>query len=216
MDRTPRRKYEMRAEFSYSSEMRGDNFPFKFDMTDLLARARRQFNKRVGNVTLSLPFISITATPKDRELQVAREILIRLKDRRVLSSYECCDDCIERALASLQEIRKLLVDKQVELADCHDGPLYLLIDAMLAGIRQFLTFEETLKLRPDVRSRAWTREPQDTRQNYFDGLELLRSHLSHCLCQLAIMTGIKAPKDSLLAHYQDTWPSDGYLPPPAQ
>lgn len=195
--------------------MRSGAIPFKFDMTDLLSRARRQFNKRVGNVTLSLPFISIAVSPKDREKQVAREILIRLKDRRVLSSWECCDDCIERALASLQEIRKILVDKQVELADCHDGPLYLLIDAMLAGIRQFLTFEETLKLDPDVRSRPRARERHDARQDYFDALELLRNHLSHCLDQVAMLAAMKVPKDSLISHYQGPWPSDAYLPPPA-
>jgi len=60
------------AELDYNSGMRSGNIPFKFDMTDLLARARRQFSKRVGNVTLSLPGISITVSPKDRERQVAR------------------------------------------------------------------------------------------------------------------------------------------------
>jgi len=196
--------------------MRRGITPLKFDMSELLSRARRQFNKRVGDVTLSLPFISISVSPKDREQQIAREVLIRLKDRRVLSAWECCDDCVERALASLQEIRQLLVDKQVELADCHDGPLYLLIDAMLAGIRQFLTFEETLKLDPDMRSRPRARERHDVRQNYFDALELLRSHLSHCLNQIARLADIKVPKDSLISHYQGPWPSDAYLPPPAR
>jgi hypothetical protein len=119
-------------------------------------------------------------------------------------------------LGSLLEIRKLLVDKQVELADCHDGPLYLLIEAMLAGIRQFLTFEETLKLEADVRSRPRAREPQDARQDYFDGLELLRNHLSHCLGEVATLASMKVPRESLISHYQDAWPSDAYLPPPAQ
>ena len=195
--------------------MRSGAIPFKFDMTELLSRARRQFSKRVGNVTLSLPFISIAVSPKDRERLVAREILIRLKDRRVLSSWECCDDCIERALASLREIRKFLVDKQVELSDCHDGSLYLLMDAMLAGIRQFLTFEETLRLDPDVRSRPLARERYDARQDYFDALELLRGHLSHCLAQIAVLAAMKVPEESLISHYQGSWPSDAYLPPPA-
>lgn len=194
--------------------MRSGGIPFKFDMTELLSRARRQFNKRVGNVTLSLPFVSIAVSPKDRERQAAREILIRLKDRRVLSSWECCDDCIGRALASLQEIRKLLVDKQVELADCHDGPLYLVTDAMLAGIRQFLTFEEALRLDPVVRTESRARERDDVRQDYFDALELLRSHLSHCLDQIATLAAMKIPNDSLIYHYQGPWPSDAYLPPP--
>jgi hypothetical protein len=204
------------AELGYNVRMKSGNIPFKFDITDLLARARRQFDKRVGSVNISLPFISIAVTPKDRERQVAREILIRLKDRRVLSSWECCDDCVERALASLQEIRKLLVDKQVELSDFHDGPLYLLIEAMLAGIRQFLTFEETLKLAPDPRSRSWERERHDPRQGYFEGLELLRNHLSHCLGQVATLARMKVPKEGLIAQYQDAWPSDAYLPPPPQ
>ena len=195
--------------------MRSGSIPFRFDLTELLSRARRQFNKRVGNVTLSLPFISMAVSPKDRERQVAREILIRLKDRRVLSARECCDNCVERALASLQEIRKVLVDKQVELADCHDGPLYLLIDTMLAGIRQFLTFEETLRLDADVRARPRAHKLHDVRQDYFDALELLRSHLSHCLDQIATLAAMKVPKDSLISHYRGPWPSDAYLPPPA-
>jgi len=124
--------------------MRSGSIPFKFDITDLLARARRQISGRVGNVTLSLPFVSIAVNPKDKERQVAREVVIRLRDRRVLSAWECCDNCIDNALASLQEIRQTLVNKQVELSDLQDGPLYLLLDAMAAGIRQFMTFEELL------------------------------------------------------------------------
>jgi hypothetical protein len=54
--------------------MRSGSIPFKFDMTELLARARRQVNAHVGNVTLNLPFLSIAVNPKDQERQVAREL----------------------------------------------------------------------------------------------------------------------------------------------
>ncbi len=118
---------------------------FQFDITDVLKRMRRITNKHLGNVTLNLPFVSVDVSVKDREKQVAREIVIRLKDRRVLSAYECCDGCIDQALASLQEIRAILVDSQVGLSDLHDGPLCLHIDAMLSGIRQFVTFEQRLR-----------------------------------------------------------------------
>jgi hypothetical protein len=117
------------------------SIPFKFDTTELLARARRQVGNRLGDITLNLPFVSIAVSPKDRERQVAREIVIRLGDRRVLSAWECYDNCIDNALASLREIRGLLVDKQVELSDTQDGPLYLIIDVMALGTRQFMTFE---------------------------------------------------------------------------
>src|SRR3546814_18027624 len=80
----------------------------------------------------------------DRERSVAREVVIRLRDRRVLCAWECCDSCIDQALASLQEIRRTIVDKQVDLADLQDGPLYAVLDAMALGIRQFLTYEQLL------------------------------------------------------------------------
>lgn len=124
--------------------MRSGDIPFKFDLTDLLARVRRQVAGRMGNVTVNLPFVSIAVSPKDRERRVAREIVLRLRDRRVLSAWECCNDCIDRALTSLKEIRQLIVEKEVELAELQDGPLFLLLDAMATGVRQFMTFEELL------------------------------------------------------------------------
>jgi hypothetical protein len=46
--------------------VRSGDIPFKFDITDLIARARRQVPSRLGDVTLNLPFISIAVSPKDR------------------------------------------------------------------------------------------------------------------------------------------------------
>ena len=196
--------------------MRSRLIPFKFDMTELLARARRQVNTRLGNVTLNLPFLSIAVNPKDRERQVAREIVIRLKDRRVLSAWECCDDCINRALTSLQEIRHTLVEKQVELSEVQDGPLYLLVDAMALGIRQFLTYEELLKRHDDAPPHPRFQDfhrPPDTRQAYFDGLEVLRGHLSRCLAQIAAIAGMAAPIEGLIANYEGPWQVEAYVPP---
>lgn len=185
---------------------------FKLNMTSLLARTRRQ----VGDVTLNLPFVSINVSPKDREREVAREIVIRLRDRRVLSAWECCDNCIDNALASLREIRALLVDKQVDLADAQDGPLFLLIDTMTLGIRQFMTYEELLRrdegVSPHPRFGDF-RRPTDTRQAYFEALEVLRGHLSRCLAQVATLAGMDAPAEGLIAKYQGPWPLDSYEGP---
>jgi hypothetical protein len=196
--------------------MRSGAIPFKFDLVELLARARRQVSGRIGDVTLNLPFVSIAVSPKARERTIAREVVVRLRDRRVLSAWECCDDCIDRALASLQDVRQTLVDKQVELSDAQDGALYLLIDAMLIGIRQFLTYEELLGRSDDARPHPRFRDfhrPPDTRQAYFDGLEVLRGHLSRCLGQIATIAGMEPPKDGLIANYQGPWQLEAYVPP---
>jgi hypothetical protein len=199
--------------------------PFKFDMRDLephlrrmrnlVPRLRRQVSNRLGDVTVNLPFLSFTVKPKDREKQVAREIVIRLKDRRVLSARECCDNCIEHALSSLQEIRKNLIDRQVELSDMQDGPLYLLIDVMLLGIRRFLTFEESLTEggsgRRHPRYHNFQRPP-DVRQAYLDSLELLRGHLSRCLGQIASLAGMEPPTTGIIANYQGPWQIEAYIP----
>lgn len=77
------------------------------------------------------------------------------------------------ALASLQEIRSTLVEKQVELSE-REGPLYLLIDGMALGIRQFLTYEELLMRGDDARPHprfGKFHRPRDARQAYFDALD---------------------------------------------
>ncbi|MER3352667.1 MAG: hypothetical protein RLQ73_01730 [Hoeflea sp. D1-CHI-28] len=191
------------------------SIPFKFDLSHLLKRAQRQ-RHRVGDVRISLPFVSIGVNVDDREKRIAREIVIRLRDRRVLSAWECCDDCIDSALASLQEIRQVIVDKQVELSDLQDGPLYLLLDTMLAGIRQFLTYEEALRRDRDAppHPRFDGHHLPEHRQGYFDGLELLRGHLSRCLGQVAVIADMEAPAEGVTAHYQGPWNDDAYIAPP--
>jgi len=185
-------------------------------MTELLTRARRQVNTRLGKVTLNLPFLNIEVNPKDREREIAREIVIRLKDRRVLSAWECCDDCINRALTSLQEIRRTLIDNQVKLSEVQDGPLYLILDVMALGIRQFLTYEEVIN-RGDAALRHPRfhdfQRPPDTRQAYFDGLEVLRGHLSRCLSQIAAIAGMEAPSNGVIANYQGPWQVAAYVRP---
>ena len=104
--------------------MRNSKPPFKFDFKAQLKNARRKLNSRVGSVSINLPFLSFSLNPDDNEKRVAREIVIRLSDRRVLNAFECCDNCINHALSSLQEIRRILVDKQVELTGEPESPLH--------------------------------------------------------------------------------------------
>jgi hypothetical protein len=181
----------------------------KFDMAALLKRARRTIANHLGDVTLTLPFGSVTVQPTAKETKIAREALVVLHDRRVLSAKECCDGCVDSSLKSLQEIRAILVEKQKELSDLQDGPLYAVLEMMAQAVRQFLTYEEALR-------RSYVGQPQPDRPDrrphlrdaYFDALERLRDHLSHCLGQVSAIA--KVPVEGYAAHYQAAWRRDAY------
>jgi len=113
-------------------------------VSGLVHQARRQAKKRVDGVTINLPFVSFSVRPDDLEQKVAREIVIRLADKRVLKVFECCDSSVEHALASLREIRSLLVDKQAELSGC-SHPTYSRVSAAIGqGIGENGNWENSL------------------------------------------------------------------------
>lgn len=173
---------------------------FQFDLSSVITRMRR-LPRAVDGVSINLPFVSVSIKPDDLERRVAREVVIRMADRRVLNAFECCDDCIERALASLEEIRRLLLDKQVELSGHADSALYLLLEAMAEAIRQFSTYEQRLG-----------RGPED-RQKYFAALEMLRAHLHRVLRQIALVASVQIPKIADHMRYDDAWQIEAYARP---
>ena len=181
--------------------MRGLGIPFRFDLRELLERARR-LPVKVDGITINLPFLSISASPDDLERQVAREIVIRLSKKRVLNSHECCDSCITEALASLQSIRSLLVDKQVALMDRTDSALFLLLDAMLIALGQFLTFTQRIGA-----------QNGDNRDAYFAGLETLRAHLYRTLDQISRIADYPIEITDALMRYDGNWQLEAYEVP---
>lgn len=58
----------------------------------------------------------------------------------------------------MQEIRDVLVDSQVKLSEYHDGGLYLIIELIAEGVRQFITYEESIK--DDQLSKDMYRPPE--------------------------------------------------------
>jgi hypothetical protein len=192
--------------------------PFKFDFKAQLKNARRKLNSRVGSISVSLPFFSFSLNPDDLEKRVAKEIVIRLSDRRVLNAFECCDNCIDQALTSLQEIRRILVDKQVELSNVADSPLYFLIELKVEAIRQFLTYEQSLEKSKTMETKSidisgdLKRSPL-VRDKYFSALEMLRAHLHKCLIQVSKIADISIPKISDNMRYDEAWQLESYENP---
>jgi hypothetical protein len=181
--------------------MRVEGQRLKFDIAGLLARFRSLPVAAEATVSIRLPGLQITAKVDDVEKRVAGELVIRLADKRVLNAQECCDTCIEDSLESLQEIRRLLVDKQVELAKRSESLLYLLLEMMAAGIRQFLTFEQRLGL-----ARGPSPRSPEVRDSYFAALEALRAHIYRTMTQVAAVADITVP----LMRYDETWDLEAY------
>jgi hypothetical protein len=143
-----------------------------------------------------------------------------MSDRRVLNAYECCDNCIDQALSSIQKIRRLLIDKQVELSSVPDSALYLLIEFQTEAIRQFLTFEQKLNESmstplelPDTHNDF--RRPSQVREQYFAALEMLRAHLYRCLVQILKIADTAIPKIAESMRYNESWQLEAYEKPRA-
>lgn len=180
----------------------------KFNFDKLLGKAAEKAKKHIDGVTINLPFISFSVKPTDIEKKVARELFVRLPDKRVLSSKECCNNCIDNSLASLQDIRSILVEAQVKLTDLHDGGLYLLIELMAEGVRQFITFEERLRVEPSLKDEAQFGEfyrPSDIQHEYFEVLEQLRFHMHSCLTQVATIADMNTQKTDSYLKANEEW-----------
>jgi len=180
--------------------MRDFDPPFLFDLDSIIRRVKH-LPARIDGVSINLPFVTINVKADSVEKKVAREIVIRLADKRVLNVIECCDNCIKEALASLQEIRSLLVDKQVELANLTNEPLYMILEAILEGIRQFLTYEQRLY------------NSFYDREKYFAALEMLRRHLYRCLIQISKIGEMEIPRISNNMRYNEEWQLVSYKQP---
>jgi hypothetical protein len=195
-----------------------DTPEFKIDVRRLLKDARRTLNKRVGKVQISLPpNITYVLEPHDPEITIARKILVFTRDRRVLSSEECCDGCIDRSIESLGKIREYLVERQQELVHLSDGVLFLLTEHLVDAIRQFMTYAERLDLayhEDSHASSAFRRHP-GARHHYFEALKRLRAHILQTLHQLALVAKIDFPKvpDNLRI---TNWDSSRYILDEAQ
>lgn len=194
--------------------MRTGAINFKFDVSDVVINALRSPSALQGATAFELPFVTILANPSAFERKIANDLLISLGDRRVLSSSECCDNCIDQALQSLQEIRSLLLECRLKLAEEQCGILCRLMELMLTSIRQFLTFEQSLEIARIGEldsSSEFYRLPEE-RQIYFDALEQLRGHLSRCMGQISVVADLNLPSDGFVAGYQGPWQMEAYLP----
>lgn len=110
-----------------------------------------------------------------------------------------------------------MVEAQVKLTDFHDGGLYLLIELMAEGVRQFITFEERLRVDPSLKDQAQFSDfyrPRDIQREYFEVLEQLRFHMHSCLTQVATIADMETPKIDSYLKANEEWLLSLYHKPP--
>ncbi len=193
---------------------------FRLELRQLIEDSAKKLQDHSGKIAIRLPSATVSIQPTALEQRVAREIVIWMADRRVLNAKECCDDCIRRALESLQKIRERLVSKQVDLAQATEGALFLFIEMQLEAIRQFLTFEEQLNPNSDrtpdfAPGFSDLLRPHDRREPYFDALEKLRAHLHRCLIQISKIADVAIPRIEGHMRYDEAWDLTMYNKPTA-
>ena len=140
-------------------------------------------NKKIEieNIGLSFPLgINIAFKPTTEDSDIARKTVIKLINRRILNSKECCGNCINESVKSLREIKSDLVGVQLELTNISKTPLFYYVEYINIAINSFLDFME--------------RNSESVDQNkdiYFDALEKIRNHIGKCLKEIANIGSIE-------------------------
>lgn len=190
-----------------------------FDFSGLLADARRKLGGSTDGIEICLPHLSVCVSPSAGERSVAMQIAVRSANRSFLNRDECCLRCRDSALSSLREIEHMLVRQQTDLSVTPDGPVAILIDYMLEGIRQFTAFERAIGVSSETDSVASldpaSRWPYVNRRACLHAMELLRTHSWCCLRQVESIANVRIA--SVRDHLPDghAWQLEAYRPPVA-
>ena len=85
---------------------------------------------------------------------------------------------------------------------------------MLEGIRQFFTFEESLRTsNAEFPGELFTWLHRHDLQPYFAALEMHRGHFYRCIAQVAVVVNTEIPKISAHMRYEDAWQLEAYEKP---
>jgi hypothetical protein len=87
------------------------------------------------------------------------------------------------------------------------------LSASRALVRRSNTSGEDSSGKETTWDRAVTRADRESDTVYFDGLEILRGHLSRCLGQVTTLAGMEAPNEGIITYYQGAWQLEAYQDP---
>ena len=67
--------------------MKNRKTDLKFNFQSILSKRVKQAKDSLDSITINLPFLSFSIKPENKEKLAAREIVIRLADKRVLNAF---------------------------------------------------------------------------------------------------------------------------------
>ena len=157
--------------------------------------------KLVDSVSISFPFgICLNIKPSSSDKNIARETVIKLVDRRILNSKECCGSCIKDSVCSLKEIKSDTIKIKEKLIDNINSPLFYLIDYIVLGINSFLNFME-----------RYSDNIEENKEIYFIALEIIRTHIANCLIEISKIGNYKINNEIYAFKNQNkVWENDIY------
>jgi len=155
-------------------------YELKFTIPKYYVRIISTSNDKIelDNISLSFPFL-VSASFKFEKgiVDIAKETILSLIDRRILNAFECCANCINDALKSLKEIKLELISIKKQLKNNINSPLFYYIDYIVISINAFFDFME--------RNNLIDSEDFATKDIYFDALEMMRNHIAQCMFEIA-------------------------------
>ena len=158
--------------------------PYKFRIPKYYAKiiSKNNINIKLDDISLSFPFIINASFRFEKNIiDIARETIMALIDRRILNAKECCASCIYKALNSLKEIKSDLINTKKQLKNDINSPLFYFIDYMIISINSFFDFMERNNLIDD----KLDDKDHDIKTVYFDALEIIRNHIAQCMNEIA-------------------------------
>lgn len=192
--------------------------PMEFDFSQFFTPLNNLISRNLKGVSINILGITFSFDYSKDDEKIAKEILVFLADKRVLNSKECCDNCIKDSIESILDIRKFLVQKQIELIGYETQPLFLIVEFLLETVRQFLTHSEKIK-----KSYAAAHSQKSDlimhygeKEAFFSALEIFRTHIHSCFVQIAKIAKINTPKIQFRLEAQNEWHTPIYkkLPKP--
>jgi hypothetical protein len=188
---------------------------FVIDVSELVGRAVEIENISNGQISISLPYVDIKVAVSDEEQVMANNLMTLITESILLRRLEFTDNNLLYAIASINEIDKLISGLKLDLLPNRLSILSIIFDLINIGIRLFHNLENPYK--DEMIRKNYGLAPfeisSETRERYSSLIRILRGHINRCIIQISAIASYDLPIDNLLTKYSKPWPLVHYVNP---